>query len=65
MMYRGNTIPGNSRSTGYLHPFPHQPLPGLSKEQRIQIGVKTFDRLFRETPEVPWQPAAQRKHPQS
>lgn len=25
---------------------------GLSKEQRIQIGVKTFDRLFRETPEV-------------
>jgi len=25
---------------------------GLSKEQRLQIGVKTFDRLFRETPEV-------------
>ena len=29
---------------------------GLSKEQRLQIGVKTFDRLFRETPEVPWLP---------
>ena len=25
---------------------------GLSKEQRIQLGVKTFDRLFKETPEA-------------
>lgn len=31
-------------------------MAGLSKEQRLKIGVKTFDRLFRETPEVPWQP---------